>query len=37
MNNKEVLAMATYVKVNDVQYAASITGRLNDKDWNNTI
>ena len=26
--------MATYVKVNDVQYAASITGRLNDKDWN---
>jgi len=27
--------MAVYVKVNDVQYAASITGRLNDKDWNN--
>lgn len=27
--------MAVYVKVNDAQYAASITGRLNDKDWNN--
>lgn len=27
--------MAVYVKVNDVQYEASITGRLNDKDWNN--
>ena len=27
--------MAVYVKVNDAQYEASITGRLNDKDWNN--
>ena len=27
--------MAVYVKVNDAQYEASITGRLSDKDWNN--
>lgn len=27
--------MAIYVKVNDAQYEASITGRLNDKDWDN--
>ena len=27
--------MATYVKINDAQYEASITGRLNDKDWDN--
>lgn len=27
--------MATYVKINDKQYPAIITGRLNDKDWNN--
>lgn len=27
--------MKVYVKVNDTQYEASITGRLNDKDWNN--
>lgn len=27
--------MAIYVKINDNQYAASITGRLNDKDWDN--
>lgn len=27
--------MAIYVKVNDAQYAASITGRMNDKDWGN--
>ena len=27
--------MAVYVKVNDTQYEASITGRLSDKDWNN--
>lgn len=27
--------MAIYVKINDTQYEASITGRLNDKDWNN--
>lgn len=27
--------MAVYVKINDAQYEASITGRLNDKDWDN--
>lgn len=27
--------MAIYVKINDIQYPASITGRLNDKDWDN--
>lgn len=27
--------MAVYVKINDNQYAASITGRLHDKDWDN--
>lgn len=27
--------MKIYVKVNDAQYEAKITGRLNDKDWNN--
>lgn len=27
--------MAIYVEVNGVQYPASITGRLNDKDWDN--
>lgn len=27
--------MAIYVKINDVKYPASITGRLNDKDWDN--
>ena len=27
--------MATYVEINNNQYPASITGRLNDKDWNN--
>lgn len=27
--------MAIYVKVNDVQYPVSITGKINDKDWNN--
>lgn len=27
--------MATYVEINDKQYPAVITGRLNDKDWNN--
>lgn len=27
--------MAIYVKVGDVKYVASITGKLNDKDWNN--
>lgn len=25
--------MAVYVRINDTQYEASITGRLNDKDW----
>ena len=27
--------MATYVEINGTKYPASITGRLNDKDWNN--
>lgn len=27
--------MMTYVKVNGTQYAASITGKMNDKDWDN--
>lgn len=27
--------MATYVEINGNKYLASITGRLNDKDWNN--
>ena len=27
--------MAIYVEVNSVKYPASITGRLNDNDWNN--
>lgn len=27
--------MAIYVKINDAQYPASITGKLNDKDWDN--
>ena len=27
--------MATYIEINNVRYPASITGRLNDKDWNN--
>lgn len=27
--------MAIYIKINDAQYEASITGRLNDKDWDN--
>ena len=27
--------MATYVVINDKQYPAIITGRLNDKEWNN--
>ena len=27
--------MAIYVEINDVKYPASITGRLNDKDWDN--
>lgn len=27
--------MATYVEINGVCYPASITGRINDKDWNN--
>lgn len=27
--------METYVKIGENQYPASITGRLNDKDWNN--
>lgn len=27
--------MATYVEINGVKYPASITGRLNDKDWDN--
>ena len=27
--------MATYVEINGNQYPASITGRLNDKDWDN--
>lgn len=27
--------MATYVEINGKQYPAVITGRLNDKDWNN--
>lgn len=27
--------MAIYVEVNGVQYPASITGRISDKDWNN--
>lgn len=27
--------MAVYVKINDNQYTASITGRLHDKDWDN--
>lgn len=27
--------MATYIEVNGNRYPASITGRLNDKDWNN--
>ena len=27
--------MATYVVINDKQYPAEITGRLNDKDWGN--
>lgn len=27
--------MAIYVEVNGVQYPASITGRINDKDWDN--
>lgn len=27
--------MAIYVKINDTQYPASITGKLNDRDWDN--
>lgn len=27
--------MATYIKINDVQYPATIGGRMNDKDWDN--
>ena len=27
--------MATYIEVNGMKYPASITGRLNDKDWDN--
>lgn len=27
--------MATYIEVNGSKYKASITGRLNDKDWDN--
>ena len=27
--------MATYVEINGIKYPASITGRLNDKDWDN--
>ena len=27
--------MATYIEINDNQYPAVITGRLNDKDWGN--
>lgn len=27
--------MATYVEINGERYEASITGRLNDKDWDN--
>lgn len=27
--------MATYIEVNGNRYPASITGRINDKDWNN--
>lgn len=27
--------MATYVEVNGMKYPASITGRLNDKEWDN--
>lgn len=27
--------MATYIEINNVRYEASITGRLNDKDWDN--
>lgn len=27
--------MATYVKIGENQYEASITGRINDKDWDN--
>lgn len=27
--------MAVYININDIQYLASITGKLNDKDWDN--
>lgn len=27
--------MATYIEINNVRYPAIITGRLNDKDWDN--
>lgn len=27
--------MATYVEINNIKYPAMITGRLNDRDWNN--
>lgn len=27
--------MATYVEINGTRYSASITGKLNDKDWGN--
>lgn len=27
--------MATYIEINGTRYPASITGRLNDKDWGN--
>lgn len=27
--------MSTYIKVNDIQYPATITGRLADKEWDN--
>ena len=27
--------MATYIEINGTKYPASITGRLNDKDWDN--
>ena len=26
--------MAIYIEINGIQYPASITGRINDKDWN---
>jgi hypothetical protein len=27
--------MATYVEINNIKYPAVITGRLNDRDWDN--